>query len=115
MKKFIAFLFILSSIAGAKSLNIIHYDPFKKAKILLNTHSAKKLFSTPKRILSINAILNKKVYINGRFYRVGEVVYGYKIINIADNYIQVKKKGKISIIPLIKSNNLDIIKLKDQG
>lgn len=105
--------FIISTLSGAKMLSIVHYDPFKKAKVLLKMHTTnmKSLNNTPK-VLSISAILNNRVYINGKFYKEGDIIYGYKIIGIVNKYIKVKKNKKISIIPLIKSNYFDNISLK---
>lgn len=111
MKKTILFLSILTTIAGARALGIIHYDPFKKAKVLLKNPSIKKRVAIPK-VLSIDAILNKKVYIDGKFYGVDSIVYGYQIISIKDKYIEVRKNGRISTILLIKSNNFDSISVE---
>ena len=115
MKKIILFLHILSTVAGAEALDVINYDPFKKAEVLLNSStkklSTKKSSITPK-MLSIDAILNKKVYIDGKFYGVGSIVYGYRIVSIKNRYIRVKKNGKISTILLIKNNNFDSIRIK---
>ena len=113
MTKIIIFLFLLSTFVGAKALNFIHYDPFKKAKVLLKTKSTKmKVVPHTPKSLTIDAILNKRVYIDGRFYVAGKVVHGYKIIHIADRYIKVKKRNKIIIIPLIKSNYFKNIKIE---
>ena len=115
MKNIFLLFIILASLAEAKPLTIVHYDPFKKAKVLLKSKSVKiQPVSQRKKPLSINAILNKKVYINGKFYVVGKVVHGYKILAIADKYIKVKKNKRISIIPLIKSNYFDNIHIKGQ-
>ena len=115
MKNIFLILIFLSSLVEAKTLALIHYDPFKKAKILLKTEiKVKRPVRHRRKSLRIDAILNNKVYINGRFYGVGKMVYGYKIVTITDKYIKVKKNRRILIIPLIKSNYFDSIeKIKE--
>ncbi len=111
MNKIFLILIFLVSLVEAKILTLIHYDPFRKAKVLLKTEpNATRAVKHKKKFLRIDAILNNKVYINGRFYGVGKRVYGYKIVTIANKYIKVKKNRRILIIPLIKSNYFDIIK-----
>ena len=111
MKKIILFCFIISTIAMAKSIPFIHYDPFKKAKILLKRTTPKKRYFRQSS-LKVTAIFNKKAYINGKFYGVNSIVNGYKIIRIQEHYIQVQKHRKISTIPLIKSNFLHSISIE---
>ena len=103
MKKITLFYLLLSTLINAESINIIHYDPFKKATILLKRTTQKKIILRRKS-LKVSAIFNKKAYINGKFYKLHSRVDGYKIIRIQDQYIQVQKHRKISTIPLIKSN-----------
>ena len=106
MKKIILLLICVLSVSiSAKSLPIVQYDPFQKAKKLLKVPVIQKRVSSVKRKkLSVDAIFNKKAYINGKFYGVHRTVDGYKIIAIADEYIKVKKNRKIFVVPLIQSN-----------
>jgi len=112
MKKIIIAIFLLSTTIIAKPLHIVHYDPFKKAKVLLKRTAPKTIYFQHKT-LKITAIFNNRAYINGRFYGINSIVNGYKIIHIHDKFIQVKKHGKISTIPLIKQNFLDTINKRD--
>lgn len=110
MKNIFLILIILSSLTEAKTLALIHYDPFKKAKVILKAKIKKtRVVSHRRKSLTIDAILNKKVYINGKFYVVGNIVHGYKILTITNKYIKVKRNRKILRVPLIKSNYFDII------
>jgi len=109
MKKIILFLSIVFVFTEAKMLSIVQYDPFKRTGVLLKKHpkEIKKEVATPKR-LSVDAILNKKAHINGKFYSKNSTVYGYRILEIKDHYIKVKKGSKISIIPLIGLDNVHL-------
>lgn len=108
MKKIFLIITLLVASAEAKTVALVHYDPFKKAKVLLKS-DAKRVphISHRKKPLRIDAILNKKVYINGKFYGVGKTVDGYKIVTITNKYIKVTKNRRILTIPLIKSHYLD--------
>jgi len=105
MKKVILLCFVLSTIVAAKSLSLIHYDPFQKAKVLLKRVAVQKTEFVEKS-LQVEAIFNKKAYIDGKFYTLYSVVNGYKIVGIYDKYIRVRKNGKITKVPLITSNFL---------
>lgn len=100
----------------ASVLAIVQYDPFKKAKVFLKLELKRdeQVVKHRNNFLNIDAIFNKKVYINSKFYGVGQTIYGYKIVSIAKKYIKVKKNRKISIIPLIKSNYFANIKIKGE-
>jgi len=111
MKKITLFCLLLATLIDAKPINIIHYDPFKKATILLKRTTPKKI-TLRQKSLKVNAIFNKRAYINGKFYGINSIVNGYKIIRIQEHYIQVQKHRKISTIPLIKSNFLHSISIE---
>ena len=106
----IILIFIIATITEAKVIDIIHYDPFLKAKIILQTDTKMPEPSVyhPKRF-SISAILNNKVYINGKFYKKNDIIYGYKIVRVSDKYIRVIKNNKNRIIWLIKPHNFSHI------
>jgi len=53
--------------------------------------------------LKIYAIFNNLVNINGRWFRVGENVNGYKIIKVSDKKVILKKDNRyITLKPTIK-------------
>ncbi len=58
--------------------------------------------------LELTAILNDKAYINGRFYKIGDTISGYKIVKIADSYVVLKKKDKMKILFLGKRRFLRV-------
>jgi len=112
MKKILCFCFIFSTVISAAPLHIIHYDPFKKTKVLLKRSTPQNI-PLKRHTLKFTAVFNNKAYINGKFYGINSVVNGYKIIHIHNKFIQVKKHGKISTIPLIKQNFLGTINKRD--
>ena len=112
MRNIFLITIVFSSLVEAKTVALVHYDPFKKAKVLLKSEGKKvSHVSHRKKPLRIDAILNKKVYINGKFYSKGQRVNGYKILTITHRYIKVIKDRRISTIPLIKSDYFDNISI----
>jgi len=113
----IVFISLFFVFLEAKMLDIVKYDPFKKTEMILQKHTNKKVkleTIVPKKSLVVDSILNNKAHIDGKFYGKNKIVYGYKILDINDHYIKVKKNGKMSIIPLVNLNNIHIAKNKGQ-
>ncbi|NPA64719.1 MAG: hypothetical protein GXO16_07065 [Epsilonproteobacteria bacterium] len=49
----------------------------------------------PKRVtLRLTSIFGKRARINGRWYRVGDMVAGYRLVHIGSNYVVLKKGQK---------------------
>jgi len=81
----------------------IKYDPFQKAKKLMKDKS--KVVKNMKRFdLKLYAIYNNRAYINGKFYKIGDKVAGFKVIKISNKYVVLKKNRKKVVLPLVKSN-----------
>ncbi len=64
-----------------------HYTKPKKRKFSF----IKKIF---KKHLKLEAIINNKAVINGKMLSIGENISGYKLIEIYDNYVILKKGNK---------------------
>ncbi len=90
----------------AKSLDLpVEYDPFAGAKKLVKKSPAPLHRYTketiPQMRLDLIGIFGDKAYINGKFYTIGQNVYGYKLIDIAQNYV-VLQKGRIKkVLPIV--------------
>jgi len=102
-----------------KKLTKVH-DPFiylrKKSKKKSGASRGKKRYtaSKTKKIvkrkpfrITLNAILNKSAMINGKWYRVGATVYGYKLAEVNHNQILLTKNNK-KILLSTKSKSIDI-------
>jgi len=70
----------------------INYDPFQKGKEVIQKIFDKK---AQDKTLYITTILNNKVFINSRWYRAGETVSGFKIIQINRDSILAKNSKKV--------------------
>ena len=59
--------------------------------------------------LKIYAIFQNRVNINGKWFKVGDNIYGYKIVKIDKNFVLLKNKNRqktLKILPI--SNKLQI-------
>lgn len=54
-----------------------------------NTIVAKKKFS-----FSLTAVMNKSALINGKWYKTGEIVHGYKLSSVKPTSVVLKTKNK---------------------
>ncbi len=58
---------------------------------------------------TLNAIVNDNVYINGKWYKKGDTILGFKIEDVLDDHIVLKnKKNKTIKVYLVKKKKLDI-------
>jgi hypothetical protein len=87
----------------------VKYDPFKKGQEVVQKIFSKKVQDNT---LYVTAILNNKAFINSRWYRVGEKVDGYKIIQLKENSILVKNSKKVLKFSIKRRDN--IVKVKDK-
>ena len=72
----------------------------KKSKI---THkniisSSNSIKVTPKKKLALVAVMNKSALISGSWYRLGEIVNGYKLSEINKKSVLLTKKSKTLIL-----------------
>lgn len=81
------------------------YDPFKKATPLLNKKS-KKLRAHKSLPTRLSAVLNNRAYINGKWYKKGDLLSEGKIIDIRKSSVYLKKANKIKILNLKRSKNI---------
>ncbi len=88
----------------------VKYDPFYKAQKLLKKKKAKSFSGTLK--LTLSAIYNERAYINGKFYKVGDKIEGYKIYKIGKNFVILKKRGKKRVLYLVKNKILKTLEYK---
>jgi len=58
--------------------------------------------------LNIFAIFNNKVNINGKWYKTGDEVEGYKIFKITSDKIFLKRDNKIIVLKIRQSNILKV-------
>jgi hypothetical protein len=105
MKILILVFFISLLHANDTDLN---YDPFKQAQKIIKKSSYIK--APVQKPIKINAIFNKKAFINGRFYSVGDKIRNYKIIKVTNDTIWIKNNNVIKSIKL--KNNKTILKIK---
>ena len=109
MKKIGLFL-IMITVLLSNTLPPINYDPFYKAQKLLKKPKRVQVFSKPIQ-LKVYAIYNNRAYINGKFYKIGDKIAGYKLYKIYDNYVVLKSKSKLKVVYLIKNR---ILKMRNK-
>ncbi|MDX1810178.1 MAG: hypothetical protein R3331_11620 [Sulfurospirillaceae bacterium] len=101
-----------------KKVVFLSYNPFqvnKKEKKAAESYRD----ITPKKQnhpLDFITVMNKKAFINGRWFKAGDIVAGYKIEKIYPNKILVNKKGVKTTLGLgIKENILKIRENKHEN
>jgi len=73
-------------------------------KVIRRSHYIKKHYS---KKLYLEAILNKSVMINKRWYKEGQWVYGYKIVKVSRTSVLLQKQNKkLLLSTMSKSKNL---------
>ena len=45
--------------------------------------------------LKIYAIFQNRVNINGKWFKIGDIINGYKILKITNNYVYLKRNNKV--------------------
>jgi len=69
----------------------------KKSVVITKTTSTPVIKKVHKGLF-LEAILNKSALINGKWYKVGDEVYGYKILSIEAKSVELKKNKKRKIL-----------------
>ena len=94
-------------------LKIPQYDPFKRARPLLNKKLTKKKvhISLP---TELSAVFNHKAFINGQWYQKGDILSEGTLIEVRENSVYLKKGHKIKIYTLKKSKNMLTIENKER-
>lgn len=73
-------------------------------KVIIRSHYIKRYYS---KKLYLEAILNKSVMINRRWYKEGQWVYGYKIVKVNRTSVLLQKQNKkLLLSTMSKSKNL---------
>ncbi len=88
-----------------QSLSLPQYDPFKRAQPLLKKKKSGRSAYKPSPS-RLTAVLNDRVFINGRWYKRGESVPEGKLIKITPTSVYLKEGKKIKVLPLKTSKNL---------
>ncbi len=79
------------------------YDPFRRGdEVVKKVISRKNIDNT----FFVTSILNGKVFVNSAWYSVGDLVNGYKIIQITQNSVLAKKGGKVYKFGLKRRDNI---------
>ncbi len=96
----------------------LHKDKEEKQKVKLNKNTVYKTHIPSKptiqkvhKGLFLEAILNKSALINGKWYKVGDKIYGYTVVNINAKSVElVKNKKKKILTTKSKKTNLKFSK-----
>ena len=113
MKKIVVFIFFgyLPVMIYSKDVLPIsaHYNPFQKAKKLIMKKKNIPVIKTKRKINKkverppmLAGIFNKKAFINGKLYKIGEKINGYLITAIEDDRVFLKKWGREVTLSLVK-------------
>lgn len=111
MKKLILITFIFSFTFSADEP--FGYDPFVKYLPKIDYMSSKDgNITKPKPLVAVSVFLDK-TFINGKWYKKGDRVRGYKVVSINPEFVTLKYKSKTKIL-LIGGKSLKILKIKDK-
>jgi len=128
MKQFLLLLFIgmtlvaqdldskLNELIVYKNSNkdvVIDYNPFineNAMKALMNESNTTSSSETKKE-MKLVSIINQKAFISGKWYGVGEMIEGKKIIKINADTVEIKQGSKSTILAFEASK--DLLRIKD--
>lgn len=92
---------------------IIDYNPFvseNTMKTLINDNNTTS-GNGVKKEMKLISIINQKAFIGGKWYGVGEMIEGKKIIKINADTVEMKQGPKRTILAFEASK--DLLKIKD--
>ena len=86
----------------------VNYDPFVQSKkIVQKKKNLKKMVRlSTKQTFSLVTIFNDRAFINSKWYKKGDTIYGYKIVDIGDDKVLLSKESKLKYLRIKKINNL---------
>lgn len=93
---------------------LIDYNPFineNTMKTLMHDGNSNTGNSETKKEMKLVSIMNQKAFISGKWYGVGEMIDGKKIIKINTNTVELKQGSQITILAFEASK--DLLKMKD--
>ncbi len=88
------------------------YDPFASAKPILREKNKKVIHKKRYKSIIPQTILNSKVFIEKKWYSIGDVFRGYKIKNIKKRSVLFYKNGIYKKIYLKSSKS--IVKIEER-
>jgi len=88
------------------------YDPFAKAKPILKEKQKNVMHKIRYRAIYPQTILNNEVFIEKKWYSVGDVIRGYEIKNINKRSILLYKDNVYKKVYLKSSKN--IVKIEER-
>ena len=86
----------------------VNYDPFAQTKnIIQKKKNLKKTVRlSTKKTFSLVTIFNDRAFINSKWYKKGDTIYGYKIVDIGGDKVLLSKESKFKYLRIKKINNL---------
>jgi len=85
------------------------YNIFSSFDINNNSVKSVTSFAAKADNLIINAIFQNRVNINGTWYKLGDMIEGYRIVKVYNNEVILKRDNKIKKL-VLKSNILKVLK-----
>lgn len=98
----------------SKYEKINRYDPFKRVKPLVEKKKIKRVRSVSKKKLELIAVMNKKAFIDNRWFKEGDYIRGAKITKITQQRVYLKTSKRITVLHINKEKNMLRIKQKDK-
>jgi len=96
-----------------KEINV-PYDPFYKSQKIIKSKKSTHAKHTQQRpALILLTVLNSKAFINQRWYKKDDIVAGFRIISIFNDYV-ILKKGKRKVILKLKQDK-KILKIVEKN
>ena len=90
---------------NVQNFNIFSFDDEEKKE---NINKNRNLVPKTVPILRIYAIFQNKVNINGKWFKLGDNVNGYKIIKIGKGFVLLKKDNIKKYLKLFSNNKIKI-------
>ena len=87
----------------------LHKKDSKKIKKTLSATRYKKVLRHRHIYLKLDAILNKSAMINGKWYKEGSYVHGYKLVKVnRKSILLIRKNKKLLLSTVSRSNKIKI-------
>lgn len=91
-----------------------NYDPFK-AYVLAPPKTSDAIQAKPQRVSLpiVSAVLDKRVFVNGKWYEIGDTLGQYKLYHVGSRSVTFKYQNKIIALPIGDGSRIVQVKEKE--
>jgi len=88
------FIFLLKNRGEEDKQKVVTQDSSSKNTLAKATKAQPRKSNTVNKILSLGVIMNNTAMISGDWYKIGDLVNGYKVSEITNNSVLLRKNKK---------------------